>query len=133
MIEFNVFDEPSKVQIDWEYALKVAEDLDTSAHQENRHPIKGKVAVQILGEYAATAHRCAFPPEYVKLAVVISPPYVWFCPSSDGLHGSFIEEYDQQRHGSGTRLTKEELFAYTNIDARLDAWSFYAQMLGLPS
>jgi|GEM_PF-5120327 len=130
LIEFDVFNEPSKAQINWEYALKVIEDLDTSVYREGRLPIKEKAAIRILAEYAVIAHRCAFAPENARLAVVVSPPHVWFCPSKDGLHGAFIEEYDQSRHGGGIKFTKDnDLFAYTNIDARLDAWSFYAQML----
>lgn len=130
MIEFDVFAMPSKIQIDWEYALKIAENLDALAEQEGRRPIKGKAAVNILGEYAAIAHYCAFAPKDIRLAVIVSPPHVWFCPSKDGLQGGFIEEYNASRHGDGVRFTKEpDLFSYTNIDARLDAWSFYAQML----
>jgi hypothetical protein len=130
LIEFDVFDLSSIVKIDWEYALKITENLDSSAKQENRNPIAGKAAVRILGEYAAIAHHCAFAPKGVMLAVVVSPPTVWFCPSKDGLNGSFIEEYSQARHGEGIRFTKAfDLFQYTNVDARLDAWSFYAQMI----
>lgn len=130
MIEFDVFDIPSKVQIDWEYALKSVDNLDILAGQESRLPIKGKAAVRILGEYAAIAHYCAFTPESTRLAVIVDPPCVWFCPSKEGLHGAFIERYNLERHGEGMKFTKEsDLFAYTNIDARLDAWGFYAQML----
>ena len=129
MIEIDLFNSLLKIQIDWEYAIESVEKLDTSAEKENRSPVKGKAAIIILGEYGAIAHRSSFPPEDTKLAVVISPPSIWFCPSQDGLHGVFFEEYKDSKYGSGIQFTKLDLFDYTNIDARLDAWNFYSQML----
>lgn len=130
LIKINVLDVPPIVQVDWEYALEVVKNLDVSAAAENRIPIQGKAAITILGEYAAIAHHSAFAPDNMNLAVVIAPPSVWFCPSEDGLNGAFVEEYKVERHGNGICFVKEpDLFAYTNIEARLDAWSFYAQIL----
>lgn len=130
MDEFNAFESQATIQVDWAYALKAVEGLDVSAASEGRVAIQGKAAIRILGEYGAIASLCAFSPKTIKLAIVICPPYVWFCPSKDGLSGVFIEPHRPDRHGGGIRFVKEaDLFAYTNIDARLDAWNFYAQML----
>jgi len=128
MEEYTIFDGLVKVHVDWEYAIAVSETLDNPG-EENRLPISGNAAVRILAEYAAIAHRCAWAPEGTRLAVVVSPPYVWFCPSKDGLHGAFIEEYSVEKHGAGLSYLKSDLFCYTNIDARLDGWNFNASMV----
>ena len=116
--------------IDWDYALKAEENLDTSAQEEKRRAITGKAAINILAEYGAIAYRCATPPNDTKIAIVISPPYVRFCPSPDGLDGIFIENYIEEKHGKCfLEITKDGLFGYTNIDARLDAWGFFGDMV----
>jgi hypothetical protein len=130
LTEFDVFDLlPPKVFIDWDYAMRSVENLDPTAEQDGRLPMKGKAAIRVLAEYAAIAHHCSFAPKGTTLAVVVSPPRVWFCPGKAGLHGAFIEEYREDKHGVGVPFYKPDLFDYTNIDARLDAWSFYAGML----
>lgn len=133
MIEINPFKEANKVvSVDWDYALKAVENIDNHADQENRRTIKGKAAINILAEYGVIAYRCASPPENSKLAIVISPPYVYFCPSLDGIDGVFIEEYNQEKHGDFfLELKKEGLFDYTNIGGRLDGWGFFGGMVAL--
>ncbi|MEY3223181.1 MAG: hypothetical protein RLZZ203_2037, partial [Cyanobacteriota bacterium] len=42
--------------------------------------------------YGAIAYKCIYPPKGTKLAIIISPPHVRFCPSSDGLDGVFIRK-----------------------------------------
>lgn len=117
--------------IDWEYALQVVENLDTSAIKEDRNPIKGKAAIAVLAEYGAIAYKAVCPPESTKLAIIISPPYVRFCPSSNGLDGVFIENYKEEKHGKCfLELTKEDdLFAYNNVDSRIDGWGFFSNMI----
>ena len=132
MIQLDPFKETNPVLIDWEYALRIAENLDTSSQEEKRRAITGKAAINILAEYGAIAYKCVYPPDNAKLAIVISPPYVRFCPSSNGLDGVFIEEYTERKHGKCfLELTKDGLFAYTNIDSRLDAWGFFGDMVWL--
>ena len=120
------------VFVDWDYALTAVATLDKYASDENRNPIKGKAAINILAEYGAIAYRCSGVPDRFKLAIVISPPHVWFCPSSDGLDGVFIEDYSEDKHGKSFMISeKDNLFTYSNIDARLDGWSFAAGMVEL--
>jgi hypothetical protein len=112
--------------------LTAVATLDKYASDENRTPIKGKAAINILAEYGAIAYRCSGVPDRFKLAIVISPPHVWFCPSSDGLDGVFIEDYSEDKHGKSFMTSeKDNLFTYSNIDARLDGWSFAAGMVEL--
>lgn len=131
MIVLEPFNETNKpVMIDWDYALKAVENLDTLAQKGKRRAITGKAAINILAEYGAIAYRCATPPNNTKLAIVVSPPCVHFCPSRDGLDGVFIEEYKEQKHGKYfLEITKDGLFGYTNIDARFDAWGFFGDMV----
>ena len=118
------------VFVNWDFALSVVETLDKYASDENRTPIKGKAAINILAEYGAITYKAVYPP--TKLAIVISPPFIFFCPSPDGLDGVFIEDYYEDKHGKCfIQLEKDNLFAYTNIDARLDGWSFAAGMVEL--
>jgi len=130
-IQLEPFKEINKpVLIDWEYALKAVENLDKYASDENRNPIKGKAAIAILAEYGAIAYKCIYPPEDTKLAIIISPPHVRFCPSSDGLDGVFIENYTEEKHGKCfLELTKDGLFAYNNVDSRIDGWGFFSDMI----
>lgn len=131
MIVLEPFSEINKpVMIDWDYALKAVHNLDASAMKEDRKAIEGKAAINILAEYGAIAYKCVHPPESTKLAIVISPPYVRFCPSSNGLDGIFIECYTEGKHGKCfLLLTKNDLFAYSNIDARIDGWRFFGDMV----
>lgn len=131
MIDLNVFDQPCTVHVDWDYALKVTETLDTTATDDDRRPVTGMAAIRLLAEYGATAHSCAACPDNLKLLVVVSPPIVVFSPSIDGIHGIFVEEYNPDKHGvAGVTFHKEiNLLAYTNLAARLDAWDFCAEML----
>ena len=133
MKQLDPFKEITKpVIIDWDYALKAVENLDKYANDENRTPIKGKAAINILAEYGAIAYKCVYPPESTKLAIVISPPFIFFCPSPNGLDGIFVEDYSEDKHGkSFMDLEKDNLFAYSNIDARLDGWAFAAGMVEL--
>jgi hypothetical protein len=120
------------VFVDWDYALTAVATLDKYASDENRNPIKGKAAINILAEYGAIAYRCSGVPDRFKLAIVVSPPFIFFCPSPNGLDGIFVEDYSEDKHGkSFMDLEKDNLFAYTNIDARLDGWSFAAGMVEL--
>lgn len=132
-IQLEPFKEINKpVLIDWEYALKAVENLDKYASDENRNPIKGKAAINILAEYGAIAYRCSGVPDRFKLAIVVSPPFVFFCPSPDGLDGIFVEDYSENKHGKSFMTSeKDNLFAYSNIDARLDGWGFAAGMVEL--
>lgn len=133
IIQLDPFKEITKpVIIDWDYALNAVATLDKYASDENRNPIKGKAAISILAEYGAITYKAVCPPESTKLAIVISPPFIFFCPSPDGLDGVFIEDYSEDKHGKYfMQLEKDNLFAYTNIDARLDGWAFAAGMVEL--
>jgi hypothetical protein len=126
---------PIPVFVDWDYAIAVCEKLDRPL--EDRRPIQGRTAVRILAEYAAIAHRSAWPPDGVKLAVVVAPPSVWFCPSEHGHHGGFICAYDSDVFGTGIEFFKagaeHSLFDYCSISARLDGWSFASRMISTHS
>jgi hypothetical protein len=130
LIKLPVFDTPSIVSINWDYALEICSDLDKPAKEEGRARIKGKAAIRILTEYAAIAHRCAWPPPSCGLIIVVCPPSVWFCPNDKQLHGLFIEPYDIEKHGAGLELTnKPDLSDYCSISARLDGWRFSSEMV----
>ena len=132
-IEITPFEEIKKsVQIDWGYALSVVATLDKYADDENRTPIKDKAAIIILAEYGAITYNAVCLPENTRLLIVISPPFVFFCPSSEGLDGVYIESYSEDKHGKAFMvLEKDNLFAYSNLDARLDGWAFAASMIEL--
>jgi hypothetical protein len=129
--ELKVFETPQVVHIDWAYALEICKTLDRPEPDEDRLPITGKAAIVILAEYGAIAHKCSFPPKSVKLAVVVCPPSTWFCPSTDGLDGVFIEQYTPEKFGNGISIEADnpDLFRYGSIDARMDGWEFAAFMV----
>lgn len=121
----------NRISLDYEYALSTVKDLDTSA-QEGRTKIKNKSAINILVEYGIATHLCSSPPEGSKLAIVISPPVVRFCPSKDKLDGVFFEQYSPEKHGKVfLELTKSDIFDFSNIQSRLDGWEFFAEMVML--
>lgn len=132
-IELRPFEDTTQVVfVDWEFALNAAKSLDISAEEEGRLPINGKAAINILAEYGVITHKCVYLPENSKLAIVLSPPFVRFCPSVDGLEGIFIEEYEEGKHGKVfLELKKEGLFSYSNIDSRIDGWGFFGDMIAL--
>lgn len=116
----------------WEYALKAVKDIDVLLPGETRPTIKGKSAIHILLEYGKIAYESSDPPDGSKLAIIISPPFVRFCPSGDGLSGIFIEEYEEEKHGKCfLEIEKTNLFDFCNINARLDGWQFFANMVSL--
>ena len=128
--EFKVHKNPSTVFIDWDYALDVCQTLDKLKIGDTRAQIKGKAAIVILAEYAATAQRCAYPPSDVGLVVVVCPPSVWFCPNYKGLSGMFVEPYSKEKHGEGLEFTgKKALWDFGSIQARMDGWGFAAEMI----
>jgi hypothetical protein len=130
LIELTVFDTARTVGINWAYALEICADLDKPAKEESGTRIKGKAAIKILAEYAATAHRCAWPPPSCGLIIVVCPPSVWFCPNDKQLHGLFVEPYDLEKHGAGLQITnKTDLFDFCSISARLDGWRFSSEMV----
>lgn len=108
------------VSIDWDYALQRSKDVGL---------IGGEVAINILAEYGVIAYKCASPPLTTpKLAVVISPPFVRFCPSIAGLNGVFIEDYQEEKHGKCfIKVFKKDIFSYGNIYSRIDGWKFSAE------
>lgn len=123
LIELEIRLPSVKVWVDEAFAEEAVKGLDTWAEEDKR-------SIKILAEYGLTAFVCSSCPEDVKLAIVIEPPLVHFCPSLDGLHGVFIEAYDKEKYGDAVELVKQkDLFAYTNIQARLDGWSFAAGMI----
>lgn len=132
LIELEINLASVKVWVDEDFAEEAVKGLDIWAEKEKRSPIQGKVAIKILAEYGLVAHVCSSCPKNLKLAIVIDPPSVYFCPSRDGLHGIFIEPYEEKKHGDGTVfMLKNDLFSYTNIQARLDGWAFAAGMFKL--
>ena len=132
MEEIRVHENPSTVYVDWDYALNICESLDKVGSDDDRLPMTGKTAILVLAEYAAIAHKCAWPPENVGLAVVVCPPSVWFCPKEKGkgLEGLFIEPYSKVRHGEGLEFVKRDpdLLDFCSINARRDGWRFAAEM-----
>jgi hypothetical protein len=126
------FSQSFDVFVNWDYALTVCAQLDRPEAGEDRLPMRGKAAISILAEYGATAHRCCHPPAGTKLAIVISPPSIWFCPSQFGLDGVWIDSYSEREFGQGVELalTTPNLWRFDNIHARLDAWDFVAEILG---
>lgn len=133
-VEFHPFgDIDQAVFIDWDFALNAVSNLEVLAPGgEEKLPINKKAAINILAEYGSITHKCVYPPEKSKLAIVISPPFVRFCPSTEGLNGVFIEEYVEENTGKCFfELEKRGLFSYTNIDSRLNGWRFFSYMIGL--
>ncbi len=132
MITLKPFNESAgkDVIVNWDYALKAVENLDTTYEEEGRKPLHLKTIIHILAEYGAIAYQCSSVPKELRLAIVISPPIVNFCPSKDGVDGIFIEEYSEEKHGKCfLELTKNELCCYTNIDGRIDGWRFFGGMV----
>jgi hypothetical protein len=129
--ELIVFETPQVVHIDWDYALEISKTLDRPDPDEDRLSIRGKAAIMILAEYGAIAYKCSLPPKSVKLAVVVCPPCTWFCPSTDGLDGVFVEKYSSEKFGSGILIDAKDpnLFRYGSIEARMDGWQFAALMV----
>jgi hypothetical protein len=129
--ELRVFEASQVIYVDWDYALEICKTLDRPEPDEDRLPITGKAAIVILAEYGAIAYKCSFPPESVRLAVVVCPPHTWFCPSTDGLDGVFVEQYSPEKFGSGISIDAEDpnLFRYCSIEARMDGWQFAALMV----
>ena len=114
------------VSIDWGYALCAVKSIAVPCC------FREKAIINVLAEYGAIAYKCCATPDSCKLAIIISPPIVRFCPSKDGLSGIFIEEYQEEKHGKCFQdLQKTELSDFDNIHARLDGWQFFADIVSL--
>lgn len=100
-------------------------------YESDEIPLKGSAIVRLLCRYASELLREALTPDDLKLAVIVWPPSVWFCLSTDGLHGSFVQPYDNVIHGEITcELDKGmNIWNYSNIEAMRDGWHFHATML----
>ena len=131
IIQINPFEGYDlSVTIDWEYALTIIENIDKIANRENNHLIEGRAVIKILAEYGVTAYKAASVPENTKLAIIISLPYVYFCPSTEGLDGVFIEQYNPEKHGRCLlELRRKQLFDCSNIQAKVDGWDFFSAMV----
>jgi hypothetical protein len=117
---------------DWDSALDIASKLDRLKPGEDRSLINGRIALRIVAEYGLLFYQSAHPGEEtnLKLAIVIDEITVYVIPSEEGLDGVFIGEYWLAKYGKWAhKLTKESLWNFTNIDARLDGFSFFADML----
>jgi len=117
---------------DWDSALTAASKLDQLEPGEDRSLIRGKTALLIVAEYGVTFYKAAHPGEEVSLslAIVIDENVVYIIPSRDGLNGIFIGEYRAEKYGEWVKkLTKEGLWAFSNIDARIDGWTFFSEMV----
>lgn len=117
---------------DWQAALDVASRLDLLKPGEDRSLINGRIALRIVAEYGLLVYQSAHPGEEtgLKLAIVIDETTVYVIPSEEGIDGVFIGEYWLAKYGKWAhKLTKESLWDFTNINARLDGFAFFADML----
>lgn len=117
---------------DWDSALDVASRLDRLKPGEDRSLIKGRIALRIVAEYGLLFYQSAHPggETGLRLAIVIDDLTVYAIPSEEGVDGVFIGEYWLAKYGEWAhKLTKESLWDFTNINARLDGFSFFADMI----
>jgi hypothetical protein len=117
---------------DWDSALDVASRLDLLASGRGRCLIGGRSALRVLAEYGFWFYQSAHPggETDLKLAIVIDKLAVYIVPSKVGKDGVFIGEYCAIEYGDWVKkLTKESLWDFTNINARIDGSSFFADMI----
>jgi hypothetical protein len=117
---------------DWDSALDIASRLDRLEPDEDRSLVNGRIALRIVAEYGLLFYRSAHPGEEtgVKLAIVIDENIVYVIPSEEGMDGVFIGEYCASKYGDWAhKLAKESLWDFTNINARLDGFSLFADMI----
>lgn len=123
------FDVSLLIDVDKSLLMKVASLLADELKCDGAS-ISAQSASDILIEYGALLHQFCRHPEDTALVVVIDHPSVFFCPLLNGTSGVFIETYSKGKHGDWVmRLHKEDLFDYTNLDARLDALDFRGFMI----
>lgn len=135
MIKWAINDEETVFVSDWDEALTVSAKLDRLEPGESRRLIQGKSALLILAEYGLVFYRCAHPGEgiIVPLLIVIDiegkTVYVSFSACHD--MKVFIGKHDPKIHGEWVKkLEKESLWGFSNIEARVDGWAFFADILG---
>jgi hypothetical protein len=117
---------------DWHSALEMASRLDRLEPGEDRSLINGRIALRIVAEYGLLFYQSAHPGEEtgVNLAIVIDETTVYIIPSEHGKDGVFVGEYCASKYGDWAhKLTKESLWDFTNINAMLDGFSFFADMI----
>ena len=117
---------------DWDSALTAVSKLDRLEPDETRTRIRGTAAMRIVAEYGLKFYRSAHPGEetHLKLAIVIDENTVYVIPSECGESGVFIGEYWVGKYGKwAKKLTKDNIWAFSNIEAMLDGWAFFADML----
>ena len=133
MIELWNLDGKTVTVDDWDGALDAASKLDKLEPGEDRSLIQRKSALRILAEYGLKLYQSAHPGEEteLKLAILIDENVVYILPSKDGADGVFIGKYNPEKHGEwvAKKLTKDDLWGFSNIEAMLDGSTFFAEML----
>jgi hypothetical protein len=117
---------------DWDSALIAASTLDKLEPDEDRSLIQGKAALRIVAEYGVRLYETAHPGEGIslKLAIVIDENVVHIIPSKDGADGVFIGKYSAEQYGEWVKkLTIEDIWGFSNIEAMLEGRTFFAEML----
>jgi hypothetical protein len=85
----------------------------------------------VAGNIWCFSKKTSSAPKAQKLAVVVWPPQVFFCPSLDGLDGVFVEPYDEDKHGKNCFVLHKEydIWDFTSAHALRDGWEFNASMI----
>jgi hypothetical protein len=118
--------------VDWDVAISLCKTLD---HEDNYSdgelPFSAAPCIRLLGIYGVLAKKASSCPELQKLAVVVWPPQVFFCPSLDELDGVFVEPYDKNKHGKNCFVLHKEcnIWDFTSAHALRDGWEFNASMV----
>jgi hypothetical protein len=118
--------------LDWDKALSAALKLETVKSGTIGHLIKGKAAISIQSEYGIAFYKSAHPGEGVEvpLLIVIDGDTVYATFGGDGKNKVIIGEYSEESHGPWVKkLDKETLWDFCNINARLDGWELYADIM----
>jgi hypothetical protein len=131
MLEWKI-EEGTVTVLDWGKALASVSKMETVKPGSIGHLIKGKAAILIQAEYGLTFYKCAHPGAgiEVSLLVVIDGDAVYATFGGDSKTKIIIGEYSKASHGPWVKkLAKETLWDFCNINARIDGWELYADIL----
>lgn len=124
----------STYEVAFKEAIELSKDLDCESNYDRGElPLFGAPVLQLLGIYGVLAHKASSKPKNQKLAVVVWPPQVFFCPSKDGLDGVFVEPYSEEKHGKNCFVLHKDsnIWDFGSVDALRDGWTFCAEMVNI--
>jgi hypothetical protein len=131
MFEWNIESGTATVS-DWDKALVAASKLETVKPGTIGPLIRGKALISIQAEYGIALYKCAHPGDDIEvpLLIVIDGNTVYATFGGDGKTKVVIGEYSEASHGPWVkRLTKDSLWDFCNINARIDGWELYSDIL----